>query len=70
MNQEPQRPTADDRKAWKAYWTTQGMLWRTEPEIDEERQRHLAERRAVQADIELGIYPFRDENGSIKLTRA
>jgi hypothetical protein len=37
----PQRPTTDDRDEWKAYWMAQGMPWRTEPEIDEERQRQL-----------------------------
>jgi uncharacterized protein YjbI with pentapeptide repeats len=46
------------------------MPWRTEPEIDAERQRFLAERRAVAPDIEHGIYPFRDENGGITLGRA
>ncbi len=36
---EPQRPTSDDnREGWKAYWEAQGMPWRTEPEIDAERQ--------------------------------
>lgn len=70
MNEEPQRPTIKDREGWRAYWTAQGMPWRTEPEVDEGRQRYLAERRAIQPDIEKGIYPFRDENGSIKLTRA
>jgi hypothetical protein len=67
----PQRTTSDeDRDGWKAYWTAQGMQWRTEPVIGEERQQYLAERRAVQPDIEQGIYPFRDENGGIKLARA
>jgi hypothetical protein len=47
-----------------------GQPWRTEPEIPSERQQFLAARRAVKPDIEKGIYPFRDENGSIKLTRA
>ncbi len=56
--------------SWPAYWQTQGMPWRTEPEIDAERQRFLAERRAVTPDIQRGICPFRDESGSIKLTRA
>ncbi len=70
-DETPQRPTSNqDRDGWKAYWTAQGMPWRTEPEIDEERQRYLAERRAVEPDIMQGIYPFRDENGSIKLARA
>jgi hypothetical protein len=32
--------------------------WRTEPEIDEERQRYLAARRSLPLHIEKGIYPF------------
>jgi uncharacterized protein YjbI with pentapeptide repeats len=61
-----QRPTGEDRDAWKAYWTSQRMPWRTEPEIDEQRQQYLADRRMVKPGIEKGIYPFKD----IKLTRA
>src|SRR2546423_8988791 len=61
-----QRPTTDVSKAWKGYWETQGQPWRTEPEIDAERQKYLAERRAIVPDIEQGIYPFKD----IKLSRA
>ncbi len=61
-----QRPTTDDPKAWKDYWKAQGWPWRTEPEIDIERQKYLAERRAIVPDIEQGIYPFKD----IKLSRA
>jgi uncharacterized protein YjbI with pentapeptide repeats len=45
------------------------MAWRTKPEIDLERQQYLAERRAVRPDIDKGIYPFRDENGGIRLKR-
>ncbi len=60
------RPAPDGLKSWPEYWKAQGMPWRTEPEIDEERQQYLAERRAIQPDIEKGIYPFRD----IKLDRA
>src|SRR5438270_929758 len=60
------RPPTNNRKAWKAYWKTQGQLWRTEPEIDVEREAYLAERRAITPDIEQGVYPFKD----IKLTRA
>jgi uncharacterized protein YjbI with pentapeptide repeats len=61
MSEEPQRPTSnDDRAGWKAYWQAQGMPWRTEPEIEEDRQQFLAERRAVQPDIEKAIYPFKD----------
>jgi uncharacterized protein YjbI with pentapeptide repeats len=65
-----QRPTSDDREAWKAYWKALGMPWRTEPEIDDERQWFLTERREVMPDIETETYPFRDEHGSITLTRA
>src|SRR5437868_5229833 len=61
-----ERPTSEDKEGWKAYWRLQGQPWRTEPEIDEERQRFLAERREIQPDIEMGIYPFRD----VKLGRA
>ena len=61
-----QRPTTNDPEAWKVYWEAQGWPWRTEPEIDAERQKYLAERRAIVPDIEQGIYPFKGE----KLTRA
>jgi uncharacterized protein YjbI with pentapeptide repeats len=52
--------------SWQAYWTAQGMPWRTEPDIDEQRQHYLAARRMVQPDIKQGLYPFKD----IKLDRA
>jgi uncharacterized protein YjbI with pentapeptide repeats len=61
-----QRPTTDDTEAWKAYWEAQGKSWRKEPEINEERQAYLAERRSITPDIEQGIYPFKD----VKLSRA
>jgi len=61
-----QRPPNDDKEVWKAYWKKQGQPWRTEPEIDEERQKYLAERRVITPDIKQGIYPFKD----IKLNRA
>lgn len=70
MSEQPQRPADDDRAAWSVYWQARGMPWRTEPEIDEPRQHELAERRAIPPDIERGIYPFRDERGSIRLYRA
>jgi hypothetical protein len=70
MCDQPQRPASDhDREAWKAYWKLLGMSWRTEPEIAASRQRYLAERRAIKPDIEGGVYPFRDEHGSITLAR-
>ena len=61
-----QRPTTDDTEVWKVYWKAQGQPWRTEPEIDNERQRYLAERHRIIPNIEHGIYPFKD----IKLIRA
>ncbi len=64
------RPALGDFRSWPDHWQAQGMTWRTEREIDADRQRYLAERRVVQPDIERGIYPFRDENGSITVTRA
>lgn len=63
-----QRPISGDPEAWKSYWKVQGWSWRTEPEIDAERQKYLAERRAIVPNIEKGIYPFKDVEP--KLTRA
>lgn len=60
------RPSKDDREAWKAFWKQREQPWRTEPEIEEERQAFLAERRNIVPDIKQGIYPFKD----IKLSRA
>jgi uncharacterized protein YjbI with pentapeptide repeats len=62
----PQHPLAHDREAWRVHWQALGQIWRTEPEIDRERQRELTKRRAIVPDIEQGIYPFKD----IKLSRA
>jgi uncharacterized protein YjbI with pentapeptide repeats len=42
------------------------MSWRTEPQIDSERQAYLACRCAITANIESGIYPFKD----VRLSRA
>jgi len=42
--------------------------WRTEPEIDTERQKYLMERLAIKPDTKKGIYPF--SNLDDKLTRA
>jgi hypothetical protein len=61
-----QRPHNDDKKAWNTYWKAQGQPWRTEPEIDAERQKHLTERRSITPDIEKGIYLFKD----MRLSRA
>ncbi|MFI5274977.1 MAG: pentapeptide repeat-containing protein, partial [Ktedonobacterales bacterium] len=38
----------------------QGMPWRTEPEIGDERQQFLTRRRAITPEIETDTYPFRD----------
>jgi len=62
----PPRPTESDPEAWKTYWKAQGQPWRTEPEIDLERQKYLAKRRSTTPDIKQGIYPFKD----VKLSRA
>jgi uncharacterized protein YjbI with pentapeptide repeats len=60
------RPPTNNPEAWKAYWEKQGQPWRTEPEIDTERQKYLDERRAIVPDIKQGVYPFKD----VKLDRA
>lgn len=62
----PQQPLPTDREAWRIYWQAQGQPWRTEPEIDRERQEYLTRQRKVSPDIEQGIYPFKD----VKLNRA
>src|SRR2546422_4583084 len=46
--------------------TEPSFSWRTEPEIDAERQKFLAERLTITPDIQRGRYPFKD----VKLTRA
>jgi len=57
---------SDDKEAWRAYWGHLEQPWRTESEIDVERQKYLAERRSIKPDIDRGIYPFQ----GIKLSRA
>ena len=61
-----QRPINNNKETWKAYWIDQGQPWRTEPEIDEERQKYLAELRKIEVDLLKAILPFE----GIKLTRA
>ncbi len=60
------RPANDDEEAWIAYWQAQDQPWRTEPEIDVERKRFLAERRSFELAVIHGNYPFMN----IKLSRA
>ncbi len=55
---QPQ-PFPTSAEEWYRYWQAKGFPWRTEPEIDEERQKYLAERRAIIPDIKKGIYPFK-----------
>lgn len=45
--------------SWRAYWQSQGQPWRTELEIDAQRQEELASRLATSADVQQGRYPFR-----------
>ena len=60
------RPTIADRAKWLAYWEEMGQPWRTEPEIDLERQEYLKQRLAIQVDLDAGIYQL----GGVKLNRA
>jgi hypothetical protein len=60
-----QRST-NDIEAQKAYWGAHGQSWRTEPEIDVERQKYLEEHRAIEPKFPKGLYPFK----GIKLSRA
>ena len=62
----PQRPANNNVDAWETYWKAHGHPWRTEPEINEDRQKYLAERRTIEPDIEQGMYPFK----GINLSRA
>jgi len=55
----PQRPTNEDPTAWRTYWLALGQMWRTEPEIDEERKEELARQRAIRPDPDRGEYPFK-----------
>ena len=71
-----QRPLNQDTKAWPQYWAKVQPeewfkawgYWRTEPEIDEERQAFLTERRSIKPAWEQGIYPFKGIEP--RLTRA
>lgn len=63
---ELQRPTNNDPAAWRVYWSKLGQGWRTEPEIDEERQEELARLRSPVTDPTLTEFPFE----GMKLTRA
>src|SRR2546429_1836065 len=58
--------TATDTDHLPSTFVSTCPTWRTEPEIDTERQTFLAERLAITPDIQRGMYPFKD----VKLTRA
>lgn len=60
------RPITSNRDEWNAYWIALGQSWRSEPEIDIERQHYLAERRSITPSIQQVIFPFKD----VKLDRA
>jgi len=60
------RPAPNGYSSWPDYWKAQEMPWRTEPEIDVERQHYLMERRAIGVDTSRGAFPFRE----VKLNRA
>src|SRR5260370_37911673 len=55
-----QQPMAHDKAAWRAWWAERGQPWRSEPEIATERRAELEKRLLIVADVELGVYPFRD----------
>lgn len=56
----------NDAEQWKEHWRTQGLPWRTEPEISKERQEELAQLRSIAVDVIRKVYPFKD----IGLSRA
>ena len=64
-NSVQERPAPEGYVTWQVYWMAQGMPWRTEPEIEEQRRRELTERRVIRPDSEKGLYPFKD----VKLDR-
>lgn len=47
--------------SWRAYWTAQGLEWRTQPEIDDERQHVLHARRHTRGKVETGRFAFSGE---------
>jgi len=57
---------ATDQRELAAHWAVQGQPWRTEPEIDADRQQTLSERLATPIDILAGRFPFAE----FTLTRA
>jgi uncharacterized protein YjbI with pentapeptide repeats len=62
----PQRPNANNPDAWCAYWKALDQSWRTEPEIDANRQIYLMECLTIVPDPRQGRYPFKN----VALSRA
>ncbi len=60
------RPSLNTAEQWRAYWEAQGQPWRKEPEIDQQRQAALAQRRDIVPNVKQGIYPFK----GVQLNRA
>ncbi len=61
-----QRPTTTDTVIWNMYWERHGQPWRTQPEIDAERQEYLGQRRHRLLKENKLVAPLRD----IPLSRA
>src|SRR5947208_16946352 len=59
---------ANDCDLWRDYWRTKNQPWRTEQEIDVQRQTILNQYHTTIADSERGCYPFKNINS--KLSRA
>ncbi len=51
-------PSDDDQNAWSVYWTACGQPWRTQPEIELERQQQLKACRAIVPNPQTRTYPF------------
>lgn len=63
---EVTRPASGDRSAWRTYWHARGQPWRTEREIDAERQAFLTQRLRIPPHVGRGMYLF----GGVTLGRA
>ncbi len=61
-----QRPTTTDKVIWNMYWERQGQPWRTQPEIDTERQKYLERRRHRLFKENKLVAPLKD----VQLSRA
>jgi len=55
------RPSLKSPEAWRQYWQAKGFPWRTEPGMDRERRKELAQQRAIRAGIKQGISLQRGE---------